>query len=256
MFGLQENHEKCITAENMLHCSTRESHCVPIVPLSEVNNNSLVMMRQHPYYQTHPSLNHGIHDTRVGRQNRNGQGQANKQGCQQEVNLHPAFFGGTPPRSMGRAVPNLLPRFVGPVMAGPSGIPRGPCPAPQVPRDHQSGPSGAGDPFLEEQVEVLAEKIEGLEGELRYAWRALDVLSQEYVKMWQRLEKMEGLLSEQQTVITQLIDLYSADSSDNGTNGGLDKDGLLSPLSLIGGCESVSASNPSVILFFFCFHGR
>ena len=35
--------------------------------------------------------------------------------------------------------------------------------------------------------------MEGLEGELRYAWRALDVLSQEYVKMWQRLEKMEGV---------------------------------------------------------------
>ena len=46
--------------------------------------------------------------------------------------------------------------------------------------------------LLEEQVEILHEKMEGLEGELRYAWRALDVLSQEYVKMWQRLEKMEG----------------------------------------------------------------
>jgi hypothetical protein len=80
------------------------------------------------------------------------------------------------------------------------------------------------DAFLEEQVEILHEKMEGLEGELRYAWRALDVLSQEYVKMWQRLEKMEGLLSEQQTVITQLIDLYSVESSDtapeNGKSGG------------------------------------
>ena len=70
----------------------------------------------------------------------------------------------------------------------------------------------------------MHEKMEGLEGELRYAWRALDVLSQEYVKMWQRLEKMEGLLSEQQTVITQLIDLYSVESSDtapeNGKSGG------------------------------------
>ena len=94
------------------------------------------------------------------------------------------------------------------------------------------GPSGP-DPFVEEQVEMLAEKIEGLEGELRYAWRALDVLSQEYVKMWQRLEKMEGLLSEQQTVITQLIDLYSADSSDNG--GGGIKSGPISPSSVKGG---------------------
>ena len=75
------------------------------------------------------------------------------------------------------------------------------------------------DPLLEKQFDVLADKVEGLEGELKYAWRALDVLSQEYVKMWQRLEKMEGLLGEQQAVISQLIDLYSAgDSSDN--NGG------------------------------------
>jgi hypothetical protein len=96
-------------------------------------------------------------------------------------------------------------------------------------------PGGPGDPFIEEQVEMLAEKIEGLEGELRYAWRALDVLSQEYVKMWQRLEKMEGLLSEQQTVITQLIDLYSADSSDGGTNGL--KSGGVSPSSVSGGSK-------------------
>ena len=82
------------------------------------------------------------------------------------------------------------------------------------------------DPFVEEQMEILADKVEGLEGELRYAWRALDVLSQEYIKMWQRLEKMEGLLSEQQTVISQLIDLYSVDSSDNA-----DKSGGASPSS-------------------------
>ena len=80
--------------------------------------------------------------------------------------------------------------------------------------------------------------LEGLEGELKYAWRALDVLSQEYVKMWQRLEKMEGLLGEQQAVISQLIDLYSAgDSSDN--NGGKS---LNSPLSgavvPVGGADS------------------
>jgi len=72
--------------------------------------------------------------------------------------------------------------------------------------------------FVEEQMEHLAGKLDMLENELRYAWRALDVLSQEYIKMWERLEKMEGLLTEQQTVITQLIDLYTADSSDNAEN--------------------------------------
>ena len=87
---------------------------------------------------------------------------------------------------------------------------------------HQSHQQG---PFVEDQMEHLAGKLDMLENELRYAWRALDVLSQEYIKMWERLEKMEGLLTEQQTVITQLIDLYTADSSDNAdefdNNGGI-----------------------------------
>ena len=64
-------------------------------------------------------------------------------------------------------------------------------------------------------MDHLAGKLDMLENELRYAWRALDVLSQEYIKMWERMEKLEGLLTEQQTVITQLIDLYTADSSEN-----------------------------------------
>lgn len=172
-------------------------------PVREENNNIVIM--HHPYYRTHPVANggQGGHNRRPPR----------PPGGHQEVILHPALFG-PPPR---RPVPNLLPRYSAPPLLGP----HGPGPGP--------GPPGH-DPFIEEQVEVLAEKIEGLEGELRYAWRALDVLSQEYVKMWQRLEKMEGLLSEQQTVITQLIDLYSADSS---SNGGL-KSGLQSPSSLTG----------------------
>merc|ERR1711962_234848 len=73
-----------------------------------------------------------------------------------------------------------------------------------------------------------------LENELRYAWRALDVLSQEYIKMWERLEKMEGLLTEQQTVITQLIDLYTVDSSDNAENS-FDTDGGSGKFSGFGG---------------------
>ena len=78
--------------------------------------------------------------------------------------------------------------------------------------------------YMEDQMDHLAGKLDMLENELRYAWRALDVLSQEYIKMWERLEKMEGLLTEQQTVITQLIDLYTADSSDNADNS-FDTDG-------------------------------
>ncbi len=78
--------------------------------------------------------------------------------------------------------------------------------------------------YVEEHMDHLAGKLDMLENELRYAWRALDVLSQEYIKMWERLEKMEGLLTEQQTVITQLIDLYTVDSSDNADNS-FDTDG-------------------------------
>ena len=112
-------------------------------------------------------------------------------------------------------------------MAHP-GMPPGQGMVPGLQGGHQSHqqalayqPQG---PQMEDQMEHLAGKLDMLENELRYAWRALDVLSQEYIKMWERLEKMEGLLTEQQTVITQLIDLYTADSSDNAdefeNNGG------------------------------------
>ena len=176
------------------------------------------MMHGHHFYGTHPMSNG---------QNRRGGGNGGHHGRagqgRQEIILHPALFGpgGPGPR---RPVPNLLPRHpphFNPPLLGPR-----PSMGPPPPPGH-AGP----DPFVEEQIEMLAEKIEGLEGELRYAWRALDVLSQEYVKMWQRLEKMEGLLSEQQTVITQLIDLYSADSSDGGGTNGL-KSGAASPTSI------------------------
>ena len=88
--------------------------------------------------------------------------------------------------------------------------------------------------YMEEHMDHLAGKLDMLENELRYAWRALDVLSQEYIKMWERLEKMEGLLTEQQTVITQLIDLYTVDSSDNAENS-FDTDGGSGKFSSFGG---------------------
>ena len=107
-------------------------------------------------------------------------------------------------------------------------MPHGRGPGPpllQPPLGQMGGPhQPAGGLFVEEQMDHLAGRLDMLENELRYAWRALDVLSQEYIKMWERLEKMEGLLTEQQTVITQLIDLYTADSSDNADNS-FDADG-------------------------------
>ncbi|XP_014285113.1 protein unc-13 homolog B isoform X1 [Halyomorpha halys] len=77
-----------------------------------------------------------------------------------------------------------------------------------------ASPSPAAPPGLDlvigDCMERLGTRIALLESELRYAWRALDLLSQEYIKMWERLEKLELLLCEQQGVIAQLIDFYSA----------------------------------------------
>ncbi|CAL1285877.1 unnamed protein product [Larinioides sclopetarius] len=62
---------------------------------------------------------------------------------------------------------------------------------------------------VEQAVDAFMDRLGGrlgeLEVELRYAWRAVDLLSQEYVKMWEKLERLEILLYEQQNVITQLM---------------------------------------------------
>ena len=118
--------------------------------------------------------------------------------------------------SVGRARTTGLPTVIGPqyhhmalqLQRMPYGM--GPRPPQQV--------------FVEDHMNHLGDKLDMLENELRYAWKALDVLSQEYIKMWERLEKMEGLLTEQQTVISQLIDLYTGDSSDNGADNSFDND--------------------------------
>ncbi|KAH0999322.1 uncharacterized protein LOC125503688 [Dendroctonus ponderosae] len=65
------------------------------------------------------------------------------------------------------------------------------------------------DHVINEYMERLGTRLNILETELKYAWRALDLLSQEYIKMWERLEKLEGLLFEQQSVISQLMDFYT-----------------------------------------------
>lgn len=66
------------------------------------------------------------------------------------------------------------------------------------------------DYVIGDYMERLGTRLNILETELKYAWRALDLLSQEYIKMWERLEKLEGLLYEQQTVISQLIEFYTS----------------------------------------------
>ncbi|RZF37328.1 hypothetical protein LSTR_LSTR011077, partial [Laodelphax striatellus] len=59
-------------------------------------------------------------------------------------------------------------------------------------------------------VEELGSRLELVEGELQHAWRALAVLSQEYTKIWERLERLEDMLYDQQSVISQLIKFYSS----------------------------------------------
>ncbi|CAG9772673.1 unnamed protein product [Ceutorhynchus assimilis] len=83
--------------------------------------------------------------------------------------------------------------------------------APAIP--HSSGYQDANvDHVITEYMDRLGTRLNILETELKYAWRALDLLSQEYIKMWERLEKLEGLLFEQQSVISQLMDFYTSGS--------------------------------------------
>lgn len=88
------------------------------------------------------------------------------------------------------------------VKTGSNSAPNSPCSSPP--------PNPTFDLVIGDYMERLGTRLGILETELRYAWRALDLLSQEYIKMWERLEKLEVLLYEQQSVISQLIEFYSA----------------------------------------------
>ncbi|GBP91155.1 hypothetical protein EVAR_66320_1 [Eumeta japonica] len=59
-------------------------------------------------------------------------------------------------------------------------------------------PPYSGDYIISDYMERLGTRLNILETELKYAWRALDLLSQEYVRMWERLERLEALLADQQ----------------------------------------------------------
>ncbi|KAH9630934.1 hypothetical protein HF086_001866 [Spodoptera exigua] len=70
-------------------------------------------------------------------------------------------------------------------------------------------PPYSGDYIISDYMERLGTRLNILETELKYAWRALDLLSQEYVRMWERLERLETLLADQQGVISTLLDFYT-----------------------------------------------
>lgn len=74
-----------------------------------------------------------------------------------------------------------------------------------VPIQHND-PFETSDVALVECMEKLGTRLTVLESELQYAWKALDLLSQEYVIMWNRMEKAEALLTQQQAVIAKMIE--------------------------------------------------
>ncbi|XP_035713540.1 uncharacterized protein LOC110862265 isoform X5 [Folsomia candida] len=63
-------------------------------------------------------------------------------------------------------------------------------------------------------MEKLGTRLNVLESELRYAWRALDLLSQEYVIMWNRMEKAESLLTQQQAIISKMMEEQAEESEE------------------------------------------
>ncbi|XP_065171075.1 protein unc-13 homolog A isoform X3 [Atheta coriaria] len=98
---------------------------------------------------------------------------------------------------------------------------------------HPSGYDPNVDYIISDYMERLGTRLNILETELKYAWRALDLLSQEYIKMWERLEKLESLLYEQQSVIAQLLDFYTSGSATQGNERSALMDGRLGELEVI-----------------------
>ncbi|XP_037051136.1 uncharacterized protein LOC119085040 isoform X3 [Bradysia coprophila] len=64
------------------------------------------------------------------------------------------------------------------------------------------------DYIISDYMDKIATRINILETELKFAWRALDLLSNEYGKMWSRLEKLENITVEQQSVVGNIMELY------------------------------------------------
>ncbi|GAB0092116.1 unc-13 [Sergentomyia squamirostris] len=64
--------------------------------------------------------------------------------------------------------------------------------------------------IIADYMDKIGTRITLLETELKFAWKALDLLSTEYGKMWQRLQKLENLTMEQQSVVDNLLALHKA----------------------------------------------
>lgn len=61
--------------------------------------------------------------------------------------------------------------------------------------------------IIDDYMQKIDTKIELLENELKFAWRALDLLTTEYSKMAQKLDKIDKLAGDQQLVVQNLINL-------------------------------------------------
>ncbi|BFG06679.1 uncharacterized protein DMAD_13638 [Drosophila madeirensis] len=66
------------------------------------------------------------------------------------------------------------------------------------------------DYIISDYMDKIATRISLLETELKFAWRALDLLSTEYGKIWIRLEKLENISVEHQSVVSNLMGLIRA----------------------------------------------
>uniref|UniRef100_A0A1A9WQ70 Phorbol-ester/DAG-type domain-containing protein n=1 Tax=Glossina brevipalpis TaxID=37001 RepID=A0A1A9WQ70_9MUSC len=65
------------------------------------------------------------------------------------------------------------------------------------------------DYIISDYMDKIATRISMLETELKFAWRGLDMLSTEYSKIWSRMEKLENISVEQQSVLNNLMGLIA-----------------------------------------------
>lgn len=105
------------------------------------------------------------------------------------------------------------------------------------------------DDALNEFIDKMTPRVNVLENEVMFAWRALDLLSDEYVKMWERIEKLETIVQNQQSVIGQMIELCSEQRTPPAVYMGPPEVVDRPPLSMIWeeseGSSSNGAKNPS-----------
>jgi len=72
------------------------------------------------------------------------------------------------------------------------------------------------DDAVDEFMERLGARLAELELELRYAWRAVDVLSQDYGRIYEKLDRLEIVLYEQQNIIAQLLTIIDGGPGSGG----------------------------------------